>query len=48
MNNQNIRIINSFEECIDYYGYNKLICDTKDKNECLKKYINHFILIKNI
>ncbi len=32
------KYFNSFEDCIDYYGYNKLICDTKDKNDCLKIY----------
>ena len=32
------RYFNTFEDCINHYGYNKLICDAKNKDECLKIY----------
>ena len=32
------RFFNTFEDCINHYGYNKLICDSENKDECLKIY----------
>ena len=31
-------LFNTFEQCVDYYGFKKLICDTKTREECIEKY----------
>ena len=36
------RFFNTFEDCINHYGYNKLICDSKNKDECLKIYLSFY------
>lgn len=32
------RLFNTFESCIKFYGYDKLICDSKSFDDCVNKY----------
>lgn len=32
------KIFNNFEECVEFYGHKKLICDSKSNDECVKIY----------
>ena len=32
------RVFNTFESCVKFYGYNKLICDSKSFDDCVKTY----------
>jgi ASC-1-like (ASCH) protein len=34
----NRKIFDTFEDCLNYYGFKKLICDSSSYDECLKIY----------
>ena len=39
----NKTIFNSFKECVEFYGFNKLICDSNSNNDCINKYKSFYL-----